>query len=580
MATEDLGPLNPELDAYEIASLSASMSLGEFLSEGDNAKVSPRSEPIVERALKTAPESPGAADAPVVTLFDLLDHRDAMDWRETVAVVRALCVELKDCWPERPVVLDPRNILITASGEVRVIPGLPGGDPLVIQIGRLLRTLLLNKPVPPEVRLILSQATFELPIFDSIEDVARALGQVSTLQQIDGVRFAYARAVEPGPTHAVGTVKMSPPPAQRPILPTPQRSNRFLLTGFLDRKDDLLLIATAIVGTAACAAMIVAQSTSQNRPARVQTPLQLRGSTVDAPAIPGTVASADSGSGSPDTREVVAPPLRRRSEPTRVTGRASQLGMTLSAVSAYEPEITLSMPRAAPPEAAPASPREAELRAIALMKAGKSAEAEIAFDALVLNNPLYEPTRTEMTPEAHAAFQASRRVLLPGIAIRDLGRARAALAQGNVDRAVAIATEVDAVLDRVEPDGPPELRRQVRALLDGVLEARAAEDELVYTGADAGIVAPRPLSRQFPLAPPGGIRPDRIGVLEIVVGKEGDVEFVKLHTTLNRYHERMVVSAAKAWLYRPARKDGKPVRYRLNVRINLPESGAENWGAP
>jgi outer membrane biosynthesis protein TonB len=62
-------------------------------------------------------------------------------------------------------------------------------------------------------------------------------------------------------------------------------------------------------------------------------------------------------------------------------------------------------------------------------------------------------------------------------------------------------------------------------------------------------------------------------VLEIIVGKQGDVEFVKLHTPLNRYHERMVVSAAKAWRYRPARKGGTPVRYRLNVTVNLPESG-------
>lgn len=578
MATEDLSPLKPERDSSESVSFSDSLGLGEFLSERDNANVSPRSEPSVEPALTTEIELLGAADAPVVTLFDLIDHRDAMDWREAVAVVRALCVELRAGSCERPGVLDPRNILITAGGEIRVLRGSPGGDPLVIQIGRLLRTLLVNKPVPPEVRLILSQATFELPIFDSVEDVDRALGQVSTLQQIEGVRVAYARAVEPGPTHAVETEKMSLR-AQRPILPTLRRSNRFLLAGFLDRKDDLLLIATAIVGTAACAALIVAQSTSQNRPTSVQTPLQLRASTVNGPEMPGTVVSANSGGGSPDTREVVAPPPRRRSEATRVTGRASQLDMPPSAVSVYEPEITLSMTRAEP-EAVPASPRDAELRAIALMKAGKSAEAEIAFDALVFNNPLYEPTSTEMTPGAHAAFLASRRVLLPGIAIRDLGRARAALAQGNVDRAVAIATEVDAMLDRAEPDEPPELRRQVRALLDGVIETRAAEAELVYTGADAGIVAPRPLSRQFPLASPGGIRADRIGVLEVVVGKEGDVEFVKLHTPLNRYHERMVVSAAKAWLYRPARKDGKPVRYRLNVRINLPESGAENWGVP
>jgi len=69
------------------------------------------------------------------------------------------------------------------------------------------------------------------------------------------------------------------------------------------------------------------------------------------------------------------------------------------------------------------------------------------------------------------------------------------------------------------------------------------------------------------------VPPHRVGTLEMIVGKDGTVEFVKLHTPLNRYHERMIVSAAKAWLYRPATKGGRPVRYRLTVTINLPENG-------
>jgi hypothetical protein len=228
---------------------------------------------------------------------------------------------------------------------------------------------------------------------------------------------------------------------------------------------------------------------------------------------------------------------------------------------------------ARPSETSGASPRDAAQRATALVTAGKSAEAEMAFDALVLSNPLYEPTRTEITPEAYAAFQASRRIVLPGIAIRDFERAKTALAEGDLDHALALATEVNVVLDRAGLDGPPGLRGQLRALLGEIVAARTAAEELIYTRADPGIVAPRALSRQFPLAPPQGVRLDRVGVLEIVVGKQGDVEFVKLHTPLNRYHERMVVSAAKAWRYLPASKDGRPVRYRLTVTINLPESG-------
>ena len=63
----------------------------------------------------------------------------------------------------------------------------------------------------------------------------------------------------------------------------------------------------------------------------------------------------------------------------------------------------------------------------------------------------------------------------------------------------------------------------------------------------------------------------------MIIGKTGDVEFVKLHTPLNRYHERMIVSAVKAWRYRPATKAGNPVRFRLTISVNLPESPAGTW---
>ena len=64
----------------------------------------------------------------------------------------------------------------------------------------------------------------------------------------------------------------------------------------------------------------------------------------------------------------------------------------------------------------------------------------------------------------------------------------------------------------------------------------------------------------------------QVGTLEMLINQAGQVEAVKLHTPLNRYHERMIVSAAKAWRYRPALKQGKPVRFRLISSINLPES--------
>ena len=59
----------------------------------------------------------------------------------------------------------------------------------------------------------------------------------------------------------------------------------------------------------------------------------------------------------------------------------------------------------------------------------------------------------------------------------------------------------------------------------------------------------------------------------MIIGRDGTVENVTFHTPLNRHHERMIVSAAKAWRYRPATRNGRPVRYRILVKVNLPESG-------
>ena len=199
----------------------------------------------------------------------------------------------------------------------------------------------------------------------------------------------------------------------------------------------------------------------------------------------------------------------------------------------------------------------------------------MAFDALVMSTPLYEPRSTDLTPEALAAFRASQRLLLPVIAQRSYDRAVAALAAGDFDRALVLAKEAAAILDRRMADTPPRLREQVDDLIEQASTAAALANEIVYSEADAGVIPPRPLSRQMPVSGPLDVPPNRVGWLEMVINRDGSVFSVKLHTPLNRHHERMIVSPAKAWRYRPAMKNGKPVMYRILVKVNLPESGSE-----
>ena len=48
---------------------------------------------------------------------------------------------------------------------------------------------------------------------------------------------------------------------------------------------------------------------------------------------------------------------------------------------------------------------------------------------------------------------------------------------------------------------------------------------------------------------------------------QGTVDQVRLRADPSQLHDRMLVSAAKAWQFRPAMKEGRPVRYVVRVPI-------------
>jgi hypothetical protein len=61
---------------------------------------------------------------------------------------------------------------------------------------------------------------------------------------------------------------------------------------------------------------------------------------------------------------------------------------------------------------------------------------------------------------------------------------------------------------------------------------------------------------------------DEPSVFDLLIDESGHVEQVRLVSPENRFADRILVSAAKAWQFQPASRDGQPVRYRLRLRIN------------
>jgi hypothetical protein len=92
-------------------------------------------------------------------------------------------------------------------------------------------------------------------------------------------------------------------------------------------------------------------------------------------------------------------------------------------------------------------------------------------------------------------------------------------------------------------------------------------DPTVYSAVDTEIVPPELVRPHVPKDPPPGVRSEDLPVAEVVVSATGEVESVKLVTQPVRVLAAMMLSAVKNWRFEPAMRDGRPVRYRMRLRL-------------
>jgi hypothetical protein len=89
----------------------------------------------------------------------------------------------------------------------------------------------------------------------------------------------------------------------------------------------------------------------------------------------------------------------------------------------------------------------------------------------------------------------------------------------------------------------------------------AEPDSNVYSASDA-VVPPVGVRPQLPRTLPADIDKSRLTRLELVISPDGTVSSLKLLNPPRSINDVMLLSAAKAWQFRPALKDGRPVTYR------------------
>ena len=160
------------------------------------------------------------------------------------------------------------------------------------------------------------------------------------------------------------------------------------------------------------------------------------------------------------------------------------------------------------------------------------------------------------------------------------GRGEAGATRPATDRPTMVVDTDGAVvrtreLQVVFPTEPPDARPVVPAAASRAPAAAAANasavgledpERRVYSAEDPGVAPPEMIRPQLPSERKADTEPSDSWV-EVIVDERGQVAQVRLHSSDASLSDRMLVAAAKAWQFQPARKDGRPVRYVLRLPV-------------
>src|SRR5215831_12007916 len=284
-----------------------------------------------------------------------------------------------------------------------------------------------------------------------------------------------------------------------------------------------------------------------------------------------------------------------------VAGAADDLSTAkeLYAAAAYEDALTLLAKLSEAPAAAPDVASQIDVyRSFCLYALGRTQEAEAVAQSLLRKNPLFKPQSEDLSPRVEAMFTQVRKQLLPSL-IREKYRA----AKAAVDRKEFAEAEPQLVLVRemikqaeqlgvrdesvadlgVLADGFLDLARAAAAPKPAaatpapiVSAAAAAKPDLppaprVFDATSAGVVQPIALRQSLP-SPPLALSKllvGKRGVLEVTIDTEGKVIDAVMRDSVNSAYDTMVVNATKMWRYKPATKDGVPVRFVKEIGVEV-----------
>ncbi len=244
-----------------------------------------------------------------------------------------------------------------------------------------------------------------------------------------------------------------------------------------------------------------------------------------------------------------------------------------------------------------------------LVALGRSDDATRAIEAIVRTDPLYQPSDAQVSPRVRQFYESVRRPMLPDV-IRDAyAKGKDAFAKKDMPAATGQFDEVIALIDEMGDEAEQSLR-DLRTLASGfrdlskaaaapapappppaatptpqpsgpavpapdttpAVNSAKANAIKIYMLGEAGVTKPVPVSQMMPAwnpANPVDKLRDFRGTLEIVIDETGTVISAAVTRSINAAYDPLLVKAAEQWVFKPATKNGQPVKFRYPLEIHL-----------
>lgn len=189
-----------------------------------------------------------------IRIADLLASNLAIDWFESVSLVREVCAVLiaERVQNSTP---DLGQILLGPSGRI-TISGTAHGDAPVGRLGQLLQALLQTTEPPVTLRLVLSEATASPPVYASVTELDAALAYFERPDRGVVLRALYERAAK-ADLSASGVASIQeldsvaptapPPAAETPRVPHVEPAKKKRQSKPSSRRELVLVVGTVLL---------------------------------------------------------------------------------------------------------------------------------------------------------------------------------------------------------------------------------------------------------------------------------------------------------------------------------------------